>query len=323
MTSTIPRPERFRGYANLIRQFLQETNKKYPTYLPFQTEADRKGSLEWLEHLTPVYRADLNKIEKRLTAEFEEVANFWRADPAFNTARQRVFKYQSHEQAIDRLPAIIDGVAKLSHKYMKPNLKFKTVRRFAESELRWRQALSLTLANHNERTSYQITMEAKNTAQKVADLLTNLQVELNKAEAMYLLDLAEWPVMGRGVRRDLSRLREFLVDEGLLSALSIRRDDNLLNRTTAKELLIANHWAFGSERKGAAFILLGLSAFESPLDLEQKTLERVWTKWGEQQTQIRFANLDAHLLMTDRKAPRRDPISDPLIPNPERPITKT
>jgi hypothetical protein len=319
METAIPTPERFRGYANAIRQFLLHAQQKYPTFLPFQTKSERQGTREWLENLKPIYRRDLLEIEERLATEFEEVAKFWRDDAAFNTARQRVFRYQPTEQPIDRLSGIIDGVADLSHKYMKSRLTFRKIRRFAEAELRWRQGLSLAIANYLDRTSFQITVHAKSTANRVRELLEKLDRELNKTETLFLLDLADWPVMGRRVRKDLSRFREFLADDGLQTALSFRKDENLLNRTTAKEILLANNWAFGNERKDAAFILLGLSAFESPLDLEQKTLERVWAKWAEQKSQIQYANHDAKLLVTDRKTPRKDPFSDPLIPNPSRP----
>lgn len=94
------------------------------------------------------------------------------------------------------------------------------------------------------------------------------------AEAKHLLSLSHLIGLNSHGMGDLKGLEGFLTSESLAPALSFREDKHLLHRTTAQEIMLANKWALNNERKDLAFVLLGLSPFDEPLDIEQKTLER-------------------------------------------------
>lgn len=318
MDSTIPAPDRFRQYAQTIGLFLEEMHFKYPSSLAFESEQDRQNALKWLELTQPVYQKDLARVESQLERDFKDVTDYWKSDHAYNTARRRV---GDNESPASWLPWLIGQITDLALKYERDLLLFKTVRRFAEAELRWKQGLSLAVANYLDGTSYRVATEAKASATRIAELLSELENELQNPAARHLLDLTQWPGMGHRTRDDLRRVKCYMQSEELQQSFSFRNDKHLLGRITAGDILAANNWAFKRPRTDLAFILLGLSAFESPIDLEPKTLERVWARHKQQQWAIGGANHEAHIQPRDKKSTRKSLFSVRSIPNSIRPTS--
>jgi len=195
MDITIPSPERFRSYANAIRQFLQDMEEKYRSYrsLPFESAEEQRKTLDWLTMAGQIYRADLNKTTNCLASEFKDVDNYWAADPAYKLASRLVLTSNSDK---DAFTTVTERITQITKSRPWRTIPFNMIRRRIEAELKWRQALALTIANYLDGTSYQIATELKPTASRIAELLTCLENELEKPEALHLLDLPDWPVMG-------------------------------------------------------------------------------------------------------------------------------
>jgi len=322
METGIPTPDRLRKYAHTVGLFLEEMHSKYPSTLAFESEEERQDTMKWLELTQPVYQKDLTRIESQLEKDFKDVSDYWKRDHAYNTARRRVADYES---PASWLPWLIGRITDLAVKYERPLFLFKTVRRFAETELRWKQGLSLAVANYLDGTSYRITTEAKASAIRIADLLSELETELQQPAAAHLLEMNRSTTVAPRTKKQLHQLKLFFQRAELQKSLNFRNDKHLLNRITAGDILEANDWAFKNPRKDLAFILLGLSAFDSPIELEPKTIERVWVKRKEQQKAVDCCDLDAHFemkeLSMDRSTTKKRRTSDPLIPNPTRSIS--
>jgi hypothetical protein len=285
-------------------------------YLLFTTPEEQHKSLAFLhESLLPEYRKIRSELESCLANQFEDVEKYWNEDSAFMAASHRLLKRGSKRPApeidrvkfpyeVDSLLSAVDLIVtrtQRSHRrqtlhsreqwdqmsaesrpvWKEPsaNFCFDDIRKLVEVDIKWKQALAIVIANHLERASYKLTQKAKDTAKKLASLLSEFNAEIEKPEAKYLLSLGGSLVrLGAHNMADLKRLEGFLASESLMPALGYREDKHLLARTTAQEIMFANQWALNNERKDLAFILLGLSAFEEPLDIEQKTLERIWKK---------------------------------------------
>jgi hypothetical protein len=297
------------------------------TYLFFTTPEQQKKSLAFLHgSLLPDYRKILSQLESCLANQFEDVEKYWNEDSAFMAASHRLLKRGSKRPApkIYRVGFPYEGDSLLSAVDLvvtstRVSFCLGDIRELVEVEIKWRQALAIVIANHLERASYKLTQKAKDTAKKLASLLSEFNAEIEKPEAKYLLSLGGSLVsLNAHSMADLKRLEGFLASESLMPALGYREDKHLLDRTTAQEIMFANQWALNNERKDLAFILLGLSAFEEPLDIEQKTLERIWKKAKANNSLIKDASSAGHRYITkyrDTNATKNHTFSVPNIPN--------
>jgi hypothetical protein len=326
-------------------------------HLPFTTPEQQSKSLAFLhESLLPEYRRVWREFEGCLASQFEDVEKYWQGDSAFIAASHRLPKGSGKQSTteIDRLKlpyeddlllSAVDRIAtrerdkleylnssvfrerwlrmrtasKRTWREPSTSFSFADIRKLAEVDIKWKQALSIVIANYLERASFKLTQQAKETAKKLASLISELNAEIEKPEAKYLLSLGGSII---GVNHHsmvgFKKLEGFLASESLTPALSYREDKHLLHRTTAQEIMFANRWALDDERKDLAFILLGLAAFEETLGVEQKTLERIWKKANANNSLIKSAAYDGHRHQKeyrDTKAPEKYQFSVPNIPN--------
>jgi len=323
--------------------------------LPFTTFEEQTESLALIHgSILPDYRKLLSEFEGCLTGQFKDVENYWTEDSAFMAANHRllkrsgtrptpgIYKVKRHDN-VDSLLSTVDRVATrelnrhkrfissaFRERYLrrKPDSKwareptatfdFEKVRELVEADIKWKQALAIVIANYLDRASYKLTRQTKEVAKKLASLISELNAEIEKPEAKYLLSLGG-SLLGVNASIDgLKGLEGFLASESLIPALGYREDKHLLHRTTAQEIMFANKWALDNERKDLAFILLGLAAFDEPLDIEQKTLERIWKKANVNNSLISEASNDGHRhkrAYRDTKPPRNHHFSVPNIPN--------
>ena len=326
-------------------------------HLPFTTPEQQNKSLAFLrESLLPEYRRVRREFESCLASQFKDVEEYWQGDSAFMAANHRLSKGSSKQPALeiyrvkrphdeDSLLSAVDLIAtrerdKLEYQNssafrerwlrMSADPKsawpgasaafdFGDFRKLTEVGIKWKQALAIVIANHLDRASYKLTQAARDTAEKLAKLLSEFNAEIEKPEAKYLLSLGGYGASSNvHSMAGLKGLEGFLTSESLISGLGYRKDRYLLHRTTAREIMFANQYALGSERKDLAFILLGLSAFEKPLEIEQKTLERIWKKANADDLLISSASYDGHQHIKeyrDTNTPRNHQFSVPNIPN--------
>jgi hypothetical protein len=319
MDTTIPAPERFRQYANTIREFLQEMHDKYSDRrsLEFESLEQQQRTRDWLTWIGPDYKESYSEVEERLNSEYEDVSSYWESDPAYALARRKVLARRGEHHPFD---AVTERVVKIAKTRQWSTIPFSLIRRYTEAELKWQQALSLTAANSLDGTSYRIAIEARETVSRVSELLDRLERELEKPELVYLSDLPEWPAGNSLAKRYLKSFKRYVQSESLQNSLKRRKDRDLLARTTANELFEANYWAFNKEYKSVVFILLGLSVFGETLGLEAKTLERISAKRGDLRMAMRDAWKESKREASDRKTTRTCPYSDPRIPNLNRPF---
>ena len=286
--------------------------------ISFETLEEQREAIDWLAVTGSLYLADLSEIEKRLATELEDVENYFDSDPAYNAASR--FALGTKVNSVT-LAKVTDRIIRIAKKRPWRNIHFSMIRRRVEVELMWRQGLSLVIANYLDGTSYKLATETKATANRIADLLARLESELESLEASQLLDSAFLPVMNWKARHEMQGLQVFFQSDEIQKSFSFRKDRHLLGRITARELLLANKWAFHTEYKKVALILMGSSAFKTPIDIEVKTLERIWAKRDEQQWAINDAYREAREVrrMGRDKRPRKKRLhSDPPIPNPTR-----
>jgi hypothetical protein len=322
--------------------------------LPFTTAEEQTESLALIHgSILPDYRKLLSEFEDCLTGQFKDVENYWTEDSAFMAANHRllkrsgtrptpgIYKVKLHDN-VDSLLSTVDRVATRElnrYKYRtssafrerylrsfpdsklepRATFKFKEVRELAEADIKWKQALAIVIANYLDRASYKLTQQVKDTAKKLASLISEFNAEIEKPEAKYLLSLGSPLFRSNSFSMaGLKGLEGFLASESLIPALSYREDKHLLHRTTAQEIMFANKWALDNERKDLAFILLGLAAFDEPLDIEQKTLERIWKKANANNSLIKNASYDGdrhEKAYRDIKTPQNHHFSVPNIPN--------
>lgn len=326
-------------------------------YLPFTTPEEQNKSLAFLhESLLPEYRKIRTELESCLASQFKDVEEYWQGDSAFMAANHRLSKGSSKQPALeiyrvklpheeDSLLSAVDLIAtrerdKLEYQnssaFRERWLRMSTdpkrawpgawaafhfgdVRKLTEVGIKWKQALAIVIANHLDRASYKLTQAARDTAEKLAKLLSEFNAEIEKSEAKYLLSLGGYDAnLNAHSMAGLKGLEGFLTSESLIPALGYRKDKHLLHRTTAQEIMFANQWALDNERKDLAYILLGLSAFEEPIGIEQKTLERIWKKANADSLLISSASYDGHQHereYRDTNTPRNHHFSVPNIPN--------
>jgi hypothetical protein len=324
--------------------------------LPFTTPEEQTESLALIRgSILPDYRKLLSELEGCLADQFNDVEKYWMEDSAFIAANHRLLKRNGARptsgiykiKLLDNQDSLFLTVNKVATRALnfyeyqvssapsaydelmlrkwpdykrepKADFDFNEVRKIAEVDIRWKQALAIVIANYLDRASYKLTQKTKDSAKKLASLISELNAEIEKPEAKYLLSLDGSVGLNFHHKTALKRLEGFLTSESLGPALSYREDNHLLHRTTAQEIMFANKWALYSERKELAFILLGLSAFKEPLDIEYKTLERIWKKANANTSLIKSASSDGHrqkIKYRDTNAPTNHHFSVPNIPN--------
>ncbi|MBZ2170384.1 hypothetical protein [Marinobacter sp. F4216] len=317
--TTIPTSDRFRGYANTIRAFLQEMHDTYSDYrsLEFDSPEQQQRTREWLTWIGSDYKQSHSTTLERLNSEYADVSSYWASDPAYALAKRKVLARSEEQHPFDAVTERVLGIAKAR---CWQSIPFTLIRKYTEANLKWQQALSLTAANFLDGTSYRIAVEARESVIRASELLDSLDKELEKPELAYFSDLPEWPAGNELAKRYLKGLKRYLQSEPFQKSLKRRKDKDLLARITANELFEANYWAFGKEYKSVVFILLGLSVFDEALGLEPKTLERISSKRDDLRLAMQNAWSDSRRQASDRKTSRLNVYSDPRIPNLNRTI---
>ena len=315
-----PSAVQFSEYANSIDDALRELDKRYPPYdrLPFENSERFRAQVQLI---TGQYSRDFDRATKAIQRDNPTVSSFWSNDPAYRLALKKTklpVNGDTESSAATVAWQAINYVLLEGFDFF----VFNAVREQMEKNLEWQLGLSKFACRYLDGSLYRGAMEAREHVIEARALAERLSTLLESDGLRYLTrqlpNSAHYTVQVMGDLQDRLPLLVQAIDAPEVEAvLKHRKDEAVLSRLVASELLVINYATFRDGRKDLVQLLSSLGFLDEDIEIEAKTIERVWNRLSSDKR-----NLANHLfsvrdnereVLLDRRSRKKRRFSDPRV----------
>ncbi|MBO6811711.1 MULTISPECIES: hypothetical protein [Marinobacter] len=294
MTSSfqVPTPNEFRQYAQYLSKSLAFLDESYngdgidiDESEDFRVRFDRA-----IEH----YAGDLQSTLDDINEHHPNVSYFWDNDLAFRLALKKA-KFTSDASTEFLVRTVAERILHIWKKGGVKKFRIASVRKYMERSLKWALYLSLFAEKYLDGSLYKGAIEAREKVAEARSLAERLSNVLDSPGFAYIesnMAFGGWGAkqLFDDTQKSLTLLQKTINAPELDAVTTHRKDRALEARLVASELLLVNYSTFKDGRKDLVPILMGMGFIDENIEIEAKTIERIWDR-VKKQTQ----NLSYHL----------------------------